>query len=228
MVVRDLYIFLGAPGSGKGSLAARCVQEMDWYQLSTGNLCRYHMSAKTPQGLEMDLAIKSGRLVSDDLITGMVFDWLSHDNGVQPLILDGFPRTLMQAQALDVYLESETEKRYRCVVINFDIQDNVVIDRVGARCVCSNKSCQAVYSCLATSPCKPRRDMVCDTCGSSLVRRVDDTRETIQERLAVYKQHAEKILDFYRSKKMKIVTLDASEVAFTVYQLFKKMIGITA
>lgn len=228
MMVRDLYIFLGAPGSGKGSLAARCVQEMGWYQLSTGNLCRYHISAKTPQGLEMDLAIKSGKLVSDDLITGMVLDWLSRDNGKQPLILDGFPRTLAQAQALDAYLKNQTAKLYRCIVVNFDIQDSVVIDRVGARCVCSNKACQAVYSCLATSTCKPQRDMVCDLCGSSLVRRVDDTRETIQERLAVYKQHAEKLLNFYHAKNLPVITLDASTTAVVVYQAFKKMVGISA
>src|ERR1700722_17255958 len=112
MMARKLYIFLGAPGSGKGSLAARCAQELGWYPLSTGNLCRYHIGARTPQGLEMDLAIKSGKLVSDDLIGGMVLDWLSHDTNNCAIILDGFPRTIVQARLLEDYLQKQAANRY--------------------------------------------------------------------------------------------------------------------
>ncbi len=226
MVGRDLYIFLGAPGSGKGSLAARSVQDFGWYQLSTGNLCRYHINAQTQQGLEMDLAIKSGKLVSDDLITGMVLDWLSHDVGVEPFILDGFPRTEAQALALDSYIKEHGH--YQCTVVYFDIDDVSVINRIGARCICSNKSCQAVYSSLSESVCKPKHHMVCDVCGSSLVRRVDDTKEAIEERLLVYKQHADKLLAFYREHNVPIVVLDARQPILKVYQDFKKMVGIAA
>ncbi len=223
MVGRDLYIFLGAPGSGKGSLAARLVQDFGWYQLSTGNLCRYHINAHTPQGLEMDLAIKSGKLVSDDLITGMVLEWLSQDEGVAPLILDGFPRTEAQALALDNYIQGYGH--YRCVVIYFDIDDTTVIDRIGARCICSNKSCQAVYSSMPDSVCKPIRPMTCDVCDSQLVRRVDDTKEAIQERLLVYKQHADKLVAFYQERHVSILRLNARKLACDVYQEFQKMVA---
>jgi adenylate kinase len=226
MVGRDLYIFLGAPGSGKGSLALRSVQDFGWYHLSTGNLCRYHINAKTPQGMEMDQAIKSGRLVSDALITGMVLEWLSQDSGVSPLILDGFPRTVAQAQALHLYLQGRGHKEG--IVVYFDIDDATVVDRIGARCICSNKSCQAVYSCRSDSACKPQRYMVCDLCDAALVRRVDDTKEAIQERLAVYKKHADELLAFYRDHKMPILVLDARKAPVEVYQDFKKMVGIAA
>ncbi len=226
MVVRNLYIFLGAPGSGKGSLAARSVQDFGWYQLSTGNLCRYHINAQTPQGKEMDLAIKSGKLVSDELITGMVLDWLSQDKSTEPLILDGFPRTLAQAHVFDDYLKNKGQ--YRCAVVYFDIDDATVIDRIGARCICSNKSCQAVYSCLKDSACKPKRDMTCDACDAPLVRRVDDTKEAIQERLLVYKQHANALLAYYRKQNIPIIELDAKEPIAEVYKNFKKMVGIAA
>lgn len=227
MIARKLYIFLGAPGSGKGSLAAHCVQELGWYQLSTGNLCRYHIGARTPQGLEMDLAIKSGKLVSDDLIGGMVLDWLSHDTNNIPIILDGFPRTVIQAQLLDDFLNIRHAGRYLLTVVYFDIDDATVTDRIGARCVCSNKSCQAVYSCMPSSPNRPKRDMICDLCASPLVRRVDDTKEAIQERLAVYKKHATALLDFYREHNTSLVTLDAKRSAADVYNLFKAAVGIS-
>jgi adenylate kinase len=226
MVGRDLYIFLGAPGSGKGSLALRSVQDFGWYHLSTGNLCRYHINAKTPQGMEMDQAIKSGKLVSDDLITGMVLEWLSHDTGTNPLILDGFPRTIAQARALYAYLQEHGQKQG--VVVSFDIDDATVVDRIGARCICSNKSCQAVYSCRSDSACKPKRDMVCDLCSSALVRRVDDTKEAIQERLSVYKKHADELLAFYHESKVPVLELDARKAPAEVYQDFKKMVGIAA
>jgi len=226
MNARQIYIFLGAPGSGKGSLAARCEQELGWYPLSTGNLCRYHIGARTPQGVEMDLAIKSGKLVSDELITGMVLDWLSKDTGTTPLILDGFPRTLVQAQAFERYLVDQKTKKYECIVVYFDIDDAIVIERIGARCICSNKKCQAVYSLLPSSVTKPARDMTCDRCGSPLVRRVDDTKEAIKERLNVYKQHADALLAFYSDRGVKIITLDARHPMLTVYETFKKMVGI--
>jgi adenylate kinase len=224
MVGRDLYIFLGAPGSGKGSLALRSVQDFGWYHLSTGNLCRYHINAKTPQGMEMDRAIKSGKLVSDDLITGMVLEWLSQDRGTNPLILDGFPRTIVQAQALYNYLREFGHKQG--LVVHFDIDDATVIDRIGARCICSNKGCQAAYSCRSDSACKPKRDMVCDLCDSALTRRVDDTKEAIQERLSVYKKHADQLLSFYHEHNVPVVTLDARKAPVAVYQDFKKMVGI--
>lgn len=226
MVARNLYIFIGAPGSGKGSLAARAVHNFGWYQLSTGNLCRYHINAQTPQGKEMDLAIKSGKLVSDELITGMVLDWLSQDKGTGTLILDGFPRTEVQAKVLDKYIK--TDGRYACFVVYFDIDDVSVIDRIGARCICSNKSCQAVYSSLPGSASRPKRHMTCDACGAALVRRVDDTKEALQERLLVYKQHADKLLAFYHEHKIPIVVLDARKPMAEVYQEFEKMVGIDA
>lgn len=226
MVGRNLYIFLGAPGSGKGSLAARSVQDFGWYQLSTGNLCRYHINAQTSQGKEMDLAIKSGKLVSDELITGMVLDWLGQDKSMDPLILDGFPRTLAQAQVFGEYLKHKGH--YRCTVVYFDIDDATVIERIGARCICSNKSCQAVYSCLKDSVCKPKREMVCDTCNSPLTRRVDDTKEAIQERLLVYKQHENALLAFYRKQDVPVIELNAKEPIAEVYKKFKKMVGIAA
>src|SRR5438105_2140053 len=96
----NIFIFLGPPGSGKGSVSRLCIKDLGWVQLSTGNLCRKHIAKQTEIGKEIDFAIKSGKLVSDDLITNMVLEWFQKDfDDSHTVILDGYPRTIMQAQA---------------------------------------------------------------------------------------------------------------------------------
>ena len=104
-LVRDIIVFIGPPGSGKGTLSGLCVKELGWVQISTGNLCRKHIADKTKIGQEIDFAIKSGKLVSDNLITDMIIDWFKHvGDQVRTVVLDSYPRTVAQAQALTSFL----------------------------------------------------------------------------------------------------------------------------
>jgi len=143
---KDIYLFMGAPGSGKGSLAQQCVQKLGWKQLSTGNLCRMHVNEQTEIGKQIAFSIQSGKLIPDELITAMVveqFNQMAKDSSA--VILDGYPRTLAQADALDDALKNQFNT-WNLHVIRLVIADDIIIDRLNRRLVCQNQECQAVYS----------------------------------------------------------------------------------
>ncbi len=218
---------MGPPGSGKGSLSNLCVQKLHWVQLSTGNLCRKHIAELTPIGKEIDFAIKSGNLVSDNLITAMVEEWLQEEMRKpeeKTIILDGYPRTAEQAKTFDVLLKTQL-KGLRLFVVRLNMPDALLINRLSNRVVCQNKDCQAVYSLAAGSLLKPRQDMVCDLCGSPLGRRKDDEINTVQERLHVYRKHEQGLLDYFKKIDQPIMELNAEKPLPQVFEDFKKMIA---
>ncbi len=184
-----IYIFIGPPGSGKGTLAQECVRELDWVALSTGALCRQHISQQTEIGKQIDLIIKSGKLISDVLVTSMVDEWLSKQVGkVRGIILDGYPRTEQQVMLLFDLLHTKYPDVHLRVV-KFDISDDIVVNRLSGRLMCQNKECQAVYSTVPGAGLAPKKVNVCDRCSGTLMSRVDDKPEVIRDRLIVYHQH---------------------------------------
>lgn len=222
----NVLIFLGAPGAGKGTLAERCVQELGFVQLSTGNLCRMHIADQTEIGRQIDLIIKSGKLVPDSLIVAMVADWFAQQNGdISTIILDGFPRTVAQAEALKKLFE-EKLPTVKLSVVKLEISDEAVIARLCSRVVCENKACQAVYSLVQDSALAPKQAGVCDLCGGALVIRPDDAEESVRKRLQVYHQHENALVDFYGSIQQPVIRLNVEKPLEEVFSDFKGVMGL--
>ena len=225
-VNKQIFVFIGPPGSGKGSLSQACVKDLGWAQLSTGDLCRHHISHGTELGKQIDFFIRSGKLIPDGLMIDMVETWLLEKlNSLDILILDGFPRTLVQAQALDDLLRKEKFSNVNFRVIQLAIDDDMVVHRMMSRLVCPQ--CGTVYS-KEHEELKPRIDMICDKCpGVSLVVRSDDTADSIRHRLAIYHKHAQELVDYYQKQGAnKVAVLQAHKPLHDVFADFKKMIGL--
>lgn len=207
------FIFLGPPGAGKGSLAVKVAEEYKIPHISTGDIFRANIKAQTPLGVKVKAIIDSGSLVSDELTFELVKDRLSQDDCKNGYILDGFPRTIPQAEMLEG-LVSDIK------VVNFEIQDEIVIRRLSTRRVC--KFCGANYNVLTL---KPKVEGVCDKCGGELYQRDDDKQESILHRMDVYREQTEPLINFYKEKG-KITDLDASietEVLLKKFEeIFKK------
>lgn len=224
---KEIYIFLGAPGAGKGTLAQACVEHFGWHQLSTGNLCRSHIARQTEIGKEIDFAIKSGKLVSDDLVTKMVEDcFLSEKRSSQTVILDGYPRTVAQAIDLRNMIKSKFPGTHLRLV-QLQVPDSVVVRRLTDRYTCQNERCQKVYS-LAESAgnLSPDQSMICSKCGFALVRRKDDQEDSVKERLRIFHQHANALLDFFHKSGEVVITIDADAPFEVVFKKFIKMCSL--
>ena len=220
-MAREIYIFLGPPGSGKGTIADLCIKELGWKQLSTGNLCRKHISEGSEIGKQIDLIIKSGKLIPDKLIFDMVKDWLLKQSEIlKPIILDGFPRTVVQAKGLMDLLKNSNLN-----VVRFVIPDKALISRLLSRLICSNKGCQAGYSAVPGSGLEPKKDMVCNICESPLIRRGDDEIESIKKRIAIYGKHEQDLLDFFSLIGQEVKGIDADKLVSEVFEAFKKKIS---
>lgn len=186
-------IILGAPGSGKGTSAAVLHEEYSLAHISTGDIFRANIKEGTPLGLEAKGYIDKGALVPDSLTVSMVEDRLSQDDCEKGYILDGFPRTIAQAQALDEMLDARGEQIDAVVLIK--IEDEVIKARVFGRRVC--EKCGASYN-VDYKPTKV--EGICDTCGGNVVQRADDNPETVQERLKTYYNNTQPLIDFYDKK----------------------------
>ena len=182
-------ILLGAPGAGKGTQAEILSQRLGIPTISTGNMLRAAIQAGTPTGLEAKRYMDAGRLVPDEVIIGMVAQRLEQPDCAKGFILDGVPRTLAQAEALD--RAGVTFDK----VLSIEISDREIEERMGGRRVCSG--CGAPYHVKARPP---KREGVCDSCGGSLVQRDDDRPETVRQRLEVYHTETEPLKGFYEGK----------------------------
>ena len=191
------FIFLGPPGAGKGSLAVKVAADYKIPHISTGDILRANIKAQTPLGVKVKAIIDSGSLVSDELTFELVKDRLAQDDCKNGYILDGFPRTIPQAEMLEG-LVSDVK------VVNFEIKDEIVIKRLSTRRVC--KACGANYNVLTL---KPKVEGICDKCGGELYQRDDDKQESILHRMDVYREQTEPLINFYKEKG-KITDLDAS------------------
>lgn len=225
--VQNIIIFIGPPGAGKGSLALYCKKELGLVQLSTGNLCRKHILEKTKIGQEIDFAIKSGSLVPDILITNMVVDWFDHViQDSWGIILDGYPRTVVQAKMFDDLLKIRPRPT-KVFVVRLVIADDEVVGRLGSRYMCLNKDCQAVYSLSKDSGLSPRNPGECDQCGSILGRRDDDNESAIKERLKTYYRHESDLIRFYQMVEQDIKEVNVSDPIDRVFENLKRALGFS-
>jgi adenylate kinase len=222
----NIIIFVAPPGAGKGSLSQLCVQGLGWQQFSTGNLCRMHIAQGTEIGKKIDFAIKSGKLVSDDLIVAMVRDWFENLGEAKSwVILDGFPRTISQAQALRNMLQDEYPSA-KVTVVRLVVPDQELIKRITSRLTCSNKGCQAVYSLIPESGMAPKNDALCDLCSAHLIRRADDEERAITERLKNYCEHELELLNFYRSALGSVIELNGKRSLEEIFRDLKASVGV--
>lgn len=221
-----MFVFVGPPGSGKGSVSSLCIKNLGWVQLSTGNLCRKHIAKQTEIGKEIDFAIKSGKLVSDSLITNMVLEWFQKDfNENHTVILDGYPRTIMQAQAFAELFEKRLFKS-DLQIVRFVLSDEIIIARLSNRLVCENKDCQAIYSEKQGTDLAPRDVMKCDSCGDRIGRRADDDMQAVAERLKVYHRHEQDLLDFYQKAGQVVHNVYVEKPLKDVFEEFKALVGL--
>jgi adenylate kinase len=206
-------IFLGPPGAGKGTLAAKAVDILGLPHISTGAIFRSAIAAQSPLGLKVKAIIDAGKLVDDDTTIELVKERLAQADAQKGYILDGFPRTIPQAEALARF--SSVDK-----VVNFDIPDSGVLERLGGRRVC--RKCGHNFHMIFD---KPTKEGVCDHCGGEVYTRDDDRPEAIQKRLEVYRAQTAPLIDFYRQKGL-LLDVDARPAVDEVVAGFKKALGV--
>lgn len=212
---------MGPPGSGKGTLSALCIKAFGWHQLSTGNLCRDHIQKQTETGLKMQSFINQGQLVPDEIIADMVKEWIQSQKVLpQGIIFDGYPRTRNQAELLHSLLQ-EMLPDSELVLIKLHVDADVVVNRILSRAACVNKDCQQIYSLMKDSPLHPKRSMTCDLCGSELQRRSDDTKETVKNRIQIYYQNEQDIIDYYVNQGICVSMINGAQAVQDVFQDFK-------
>jgi len=185
-------IFLGPPGAGKGTQAKQVAQEYAVPHISTGDMFREHVSRGTPLGLRAKAIMERGELVPDDLVLSMVEERISRLDCADGFILDGFPRTLPQAQRLDEILE---RRKVQPLVVHFVVDQNQLIRRLTGRRTCG--ICGEIYNIYDHPPKVAGR---CDRDGGELVQRPDDREEVIAERLAAYERQTRPLVDYYRGR----------------------------
>lgn len=183
-------IIMGPPGAGKGTQAALIKDAYQIPHISTGDMFREAIKNETPLGVEAKSYMDKGALVPDSVTIGLVKERLSKSDCQKGFLLDGFPRTIPQAEALNKILEELNIKLD--AVINIEVDDSILIDRIVGRRVCPN--CKAGYH---ITNLKPRVEGICDVCGEKLVQRKDDTEETVKNRLDVYAKQTKPLLEFY-------------------------------
>lgn len=205
-------IFLGAPGAGKGTQAEKISEAFNIPQISTGNILREAVKNGTEYGLKAKEAMESGALVSDEIVIGILQDRIAKDDCKNGFILDGFPRTVPQAEALDA-MGIKIDK-----VIEIDVPDEKIKNRLSGRRVC--EGCGASYH-IEYNPSKV--DGICDKCGAKTVIRKDDQPETVLERLAVYHEKTASLKDYYANQG-KLVTVEGQEEVADTYKLTLKAV----
>jgi len=207
-------IFLGPPGAGKGTLAALVAGLYKIPHISTGEIFRAAIREKTPLGLKVQAIIDAGQLVSDDITIELVRERLAKSDAASGFILDGFPRTIPQAEALSAIVQVDA-------AVNFDIADKDVVARLSGRRVCKN--CSQNYH---IEYMKPKAEGICDKCGGELFIREDDKIESITKRLEVYRAQTAPLIDHYRGLS-KLVDIDAKPVSGVVLESFQKQFPLS-
>jgi adenylate kinase len=196
-------VLFGPPGAGKGTQAEKLVAKYGLPQVATGDMFRAAVSKGTPMGLEAKKYMDSGALVPDEVVEGVVAERLAADDLREGFILDGFPRNTHQAAALDSVLAAEG--REVDLVLNVMVGEDELVRRISGRRVC--RDCGANYH-VVSSP--PDVEGVCGACGGELAQRADDNEETVRNRLRVYREQTEPVVDFYRPSG-KLVDIDGSK-----------------
>lgn len=212
-----VVILLGPPGSGKGTQAVKLSKELNIPHISTGDLFRANVKNNTDLGKKAKQYIDAGQLTPDDLVIDMLFDRVSQPDAAHGYLLDGFPRTIQQAEELDKRLAGKS----KVVVLNLDVPDELIVKRVSGRLLCKEGHIHNKYFA------PPKVEGKCDTCGSELSQRPDDKAEVVLERLKVYHQQTKPLEEYYRSKKL-LKTVDGTVEPEQVYQQLLNALEVSA
>jgi len=210
-------LIMGKPGAGKGTQSKKLLKHYKLAHISTGNIYREEISKGTVIGKEAKKYLDDGNLVPDKMTNDIVWDVLNENNYPHGFMLDGYPRTRAQAEALDQMLKKLDIKL--SAVINVDVKDDVLLHRMAGRRVCPN--CGHTYH---TDYHPPKIDGICDHCGHELIQRPDDLEESVMNRLAIYNEKTKPLLDYYDEKKL-LVVIDGEQSTNKVFQDILKELG---
>lgn len=202
-------IMLGAPGAGKGTQAKQIAAKYSIPHISTGDIFRANIKNGTELGKKAKTYMDQGLLVPDELTCDLVMDRIQQDDCKNGFVLDGFPRTIPQAEALDAALEKIDQKMD--YAIDVDVPDENIINRMGGRRACLN--CGATYHIVSIPP---KREGICDHCGNALVLRDDDKPETVKKRLDVYHEQTQPLIDYYAKQNI-LKTVDGTQPMEAVF-----------
>lgn len=215
-----ILILLGPPGAGKGTQAKEIARRRGVVQLSTGDMLRAATASGSPIGLKAKAVMAAGGLVADDIVIGIIAERIGEPDCANGFILDGFPRTLAQAAALDDMLKAK-KLQLQCV-IEMKVDDEILIDRISGRYTCANKSCGEGYHDRYK---QPKMAGVCDICGGKeFSRRADDNAETVRTRLAAYYKETSPLIGYYYAKGL-LKSVDAMADIGKVTDAMDKLLG---
>ena len=190
-----IIVMLGAPGSGKGTVAKLLTETLNIEHISTGDMFREEIKSGSELGKELENYMSDGKLVPDDVVIKILDERLSRPTAQNGVVLDGFPRTKIQAEHLKELLNAKGKKIN--VAIQLNIPDEDIIYRTVKRRICSNKDCGAIYNLEFN---KPKQEGICDICGSKLYRREDDNEETVKRRIDTYHKRSEPIIKYFEEE----------------------------
>ena len=208
-------IMLGAPGAGKGTQAKQIAGKYGIPHISTGDIFRANIKEGTELGKKAKSYMDQGLLVPDELTCDLVMDRIAQDDAKNGFVLDGFPRTIPQAEALDKALTATNQAMD--YAIDVDVPDENIVNRMGGRRACLN--CGATYHIVSIPP---KKEGICDNCGNELVLRDDDKPETVQKRLDVYHEQTQPLIDFYKGKGI-LRSVDGTQ---PMEKVFSDIVGI--
>ena len=210
-------IMLGAPGAGKGTQAKKIAEKYQIPHISTGDIFRANIKGGTELGMKAKTFMDQGMLVPDEITIGMLMDRIGQEDCINGYVLDGFPRTIPQAEALTKALAERGEKVD--YAINVDVPDENIINRMSGRRACLG--CGATYHITFNPPVK---EGICDTCGQELVLRDDDKPETVKKRLDVYHQQTQPLIDYYKNAEV-LAEVDGTQPMDAVFQGIVEILG---
>ncbi len=208
----NLIIF-GPPGAGKGTYASKLAKRLNIPAIATGDIFRTEVKTGSALGKKVADYLQSGGLVPDKIVNEVLRNWLNKPESSRGFILDGYPRTVEQAKALDEMTDIDA-------IINLAVSEQVVVERLSNRRIC--RSCGAIYN-IKYSP-KPKVDSKCDKCGEKLYQREDDKPEVIRERLRVYEKQTEPLIEYYRKRKAKFVTIENIQVDAPIEKVLQRIL----
>ena len=210
-------IMLGAPGAGKGTQAKKIAEKYQIPHISTGDIFRANIKGGTELGMKAKTFMDQGMLVPDEITIGMLMDRIGQEDCINGYVLDGFPRTIPQAESLTKALAERGEKVD--YAINVDVPDENIINRMSGRRACLG--CGATYHITFNPPVK---EGICDTCGQELVLRDDDKPETVKKRLDVYHEQTQPLIDYYKNAEV-LAEVDGTQPMDAVFQGIVEILG---
>ena len=210
-------IMLGAPGAGKGTQAKQIAAKYQIPHISTGDIFRANIKNGTELGKKAKTYMDQGALVPDELTCDLVMDRIQQDDCKNGFVLDGFPRTIPQAEALDAALKKISQTMD--YAIDVDVPDENIVKRMGGRRACVG--CGATYHLVYAAP---KKEGICDNCGAELILRDDDKPETVTKRLAVYHEQTRPLISFYADKHV-LYTVDGTQNMEQVFEAITKILG---